>query len=55
MNIPKKGQTHRQNKLAIMGRAMQGWAGGRHKPLAVRQAQGYSVQHGKHNRYFILQ
>ena len=55
MNITKKkGRlTDIENKLVIMGRAMQGWAGRRHKLLVVRQAQGCSVQHGKYNRYFI--
>jgi len=48
-----------ENKLVVsvgreVGGAILGWGSGRHKLLAVRQAQGCFVQSGGYSQYFVI-
>ena len=59
VNITKRKQAHRQNKLVVtrgerMGEAILRGESGKYKLLGIRQAQGSFVQRGEYSQYFVI-
>ena len=57
VNTTKKIQTHRYKEQTSgyqWGRDHISWGNGRYKPLDIKQAQEYTVQHGEYRQYFLI-